>query len=483
MLAKKIAVNTIISALARAVGILLALATIAIITRHLTRNEWGEYSIMLTFGGIFAVIADLGLYQLMVREISRPQADELKIASNIFTIRLLSGLFIFALAPLISLFFPYSEQAKLGILVGMAGFWLLSGGQVLIGLFQKYLQMIKVATAELFGRLVQLGLVWWLVLSGAGFLPLVAALSLGGLANFLLIFWWARHYCRLRLAFDRAYWWNVLQQGYPLAVASILTMIYFSSDSLFLSILKPAADVGIYRLPYKILEGLIFFPAMFVGLVMPLLSRFAQTDREKFKNIFQRASDVLIVFAIPLVAGTLVLSPAIINLLGGGKYNESTAIFNILIVAVGMIFLGTLFSYVLIALEKQKSLLWISGVAAIFNIAANLIFIPRYSYYAAAAITVLTEALVVILMALVLYWFFRWLPSFKIFLKSLLAAAGMMAALWLLPGWNLALSLVVAAIVYFGLLYLLRGFSRADIVNLIGGQEGENMPGSENSAV
>ncbi|MBU2220259.1 polysaccharide biosynthesis C-terminal domain-containing protein, partial [Patescibacteria group bacterium] len=288
-----------------------------------------------------------------------------------------------------------------------------------------------------------------------------------GLANFLLIFWWARHYCRLRLAFDRAYWWNVLQQGYPLAVASILTMIYFSSDSLFLSILKPAADVGIYRLPYKILEGLIFFPAMFVGLVMPLLSRFAQTDREKFKNIFQRASDVLIIFAIPLVAGTLVLSPTIINLLGGGKYNESTAIFNILIVAVGMIFLGTLFSYVLIALGRQKSLLGISAVGAIFNVVANLIFIPRYSYYAAATTTVLTEALVVILMAIMVYRFFRWLPSFKIILKGLLATAGMIAVLWFLSDGNLVLSLAAAAIAYFGFLYLLRGFSRAEILSLI----------------
>lgn len=467
MLAKKIAVNTIISALARAVGILLALATIAIITRHLTRNEWGEYSIILAFGGLFAVIADLGLYQLMVREISRPQADEPKIASNIFTIRLLSGLFIFGLAPLVGWLLPYSDQARLGILVGMAGFWFLSGGQVLIGLFQKYLQMTKVAFAELFGRLVQLGLVWWLVRSDAGFLPLVAAMSLGGLVNFWLIFWWARHYCRLRLAFDWAYWRHILQQGYPLAVASVLTMIYFSSDSLFLSILKPAADVGVYRLPYKILESLIFFPAMFVGLVMPLLSRFAQTNREEFKRIFQRASDILMIFAVPLVAGTLVLSPAIIGLLGGGKYNESAAIFNILIVAVGIIFLGTLLSYALIALEKQKSLLWISGVAAIFNVVANLIFIPRYSYYAAAVTTVLTEALVMFLMAFVLYCSFRWLPSFKIILKSLLAAAVMMAALWWLAGWNLALLLAAAVVVYFGFLYLLRGFSRSDIASLI----------------
>ncbi len=471
MLAKKIAINTIISAAARIIGTLLALLTIGLITRYLTKNEWGEYSIMLTFGGIFAVLADLGLYQLMVREISKPEADEQKIASNIFTLRLLSGLFIFAAAPLVSFLFPYSGQAKIGILIGIAGFWFLANGQVLMGLFQKYLQMERVAMAELVGRVIQLGLVWWFIGLGYNFLFIVAALSISGAVNFILIFLWARKYCRLNLAFDRSFWKKIIKQGYPLAIASVLVMIYFSSDSLFLSVLKPAADVGVYRLPYKILESLIFFPAMFVGLIMPLLSRSAWVDRAKFKGVFQRGSDVLMIMAVPLVLGTLVLSPAIINLLGGGKYGESAAIFNILIVAVGIIFFGTLFSYVLIALEKQKTLLWISGAGAIFNVAANLIFIPRYSYYAAAATTVLTEALVAVLMAAAIYRFFRWLPSFKIIFKSILASLVMTLALWFLAGYNLGILLVAAPVVYFAVLYLLGGFSRAEITDLIRKEE------------
>lgn len=468
MLAKKIAANTIISAGARVVGTLLALVTIGLITRYLTRNDWGEYSILLTWGGIFAVLADLGLYQLMVREVSRHGADEQKIASNIFTIRLISGLFIFALAPLAALFFPYSHQAKLGILVGMVGFWFLANGQVLMGLFQKHLQMSKVALAELVGRLVQLALVWFFIRQGQDFLVIVSALSLGGLVNFILIFWWARRFCSLRLAWDWPLWREIFFQSYPLAAASVLTMIYFSSDSLFLSVLKPATDVGVYRLPYKVLESLIFFPAMFTGLIMPLLSRSAAVDKKEFKEVFQRGSDVLMVFAVPLVVGTWLLSPAIIGLLGGGRYGESAVVFNILIVAVGAIFFGTIFSYGLIALGKQRSLLWISAVGAVFNVTANLVLIPRYSYYAAAATTVLTEGLVTVLMAVVIFQSLRWLPSFKIAVKSFFASAVMAAALWFLAGNNLMLLLIIASAVYFISLYWLRGFSRADVISLIG---------------
>lgn len=471
MLVKKIAINTIVSATARVLGTLLALLTIGLITRYLTKNEWGEYSIMLTFGGIFAVLADLGLYQLMVREISRPGADEQKIASNIFTIRLLSGFFIFAVAPLVSFLFPYSGQARLGILVGMVGFWFLANSQVLMGLFQKYLKMGWVAMAELAGRVLQLGLVWLFIWRGYDFLYIVAALSISGIANFLLVFFGAKKYCNLKLAFNWLYWRKIFKQGYPLAISSVLVMIYFSSDSLFLSALKPAADVGAYRLPYKVLESLIFFPSMFMGLIMPLLSRSAFVDQIKFKEIFQRGSDILVVLIAPLILGTIFLSPAIIGLLGGGKYSESAIILNILIVAVGTIFLGTLFSYVLIALEKQKVLLWISAIGAVFNVAANLILIPRYSYYAAATTTVLTEALVAILMAAAIYYFLRWLPSFKVFFKSLLASMIMALVLWLLAGLNLGALIVIAIVVYFLVLYFLRGLPRQELKSLIKGEE------------
>ncbi len=467
MLARKIALNTIISAAARVVGTALALVTIGLITRYLTKTEWGEYSIMLTFGGIFAVLAEGGLYQLMVREISKDGVNEEEVASNIFTIRLLFGLFIFALAPLISLLFPYSAQARWGIVVGMVGFWFLSGSQVTMGIFQKYLRMEKVALAELAGRVAQLILIFLFIRWRLDFFWIVATLALGGLVNFLIIYWLAQGHIVMQLRWVWDFWKKIIRQSYPLALAGILTMIYFSSDSLIISIFKPAADVGIYRLSYKILESLIFFPAMFVGLVMPILARTAFSDWPQFKKVLQRGQEVLLIFALPLVLGTLVLSPQIIGLLGGQNYPESIGVLNILIVAVGIIFFGTLFSYVLIALGKQKALLWISAVGAVFNVGANLIFIPRYSYWAAAFTTVLTELLVTVLMMAVIA---RTAPlplAAKTAFKSLAAALIMAAVLWQWRDLNLLVLLVLAGAVYFGFLYLLRGFSIRELLVLV----------------
>jgi O-antigen/teichoic acid export membrane protein len=290
------------------------------------------------------------------------------------------------------------------------------------------------------------------------------------LVNLFFVIWFVKKYVKLSLAFDFDFWKKSLKQSFPLAISNILVMIYFSTDSLFLSIFRPVAEVGVYRLPYKILESLIFFPAMFVGLVMPLLSRASFTDWPRFKNIFQRSFDILLIFAVPLVAGTIILSPKIIRLLGGGGYSESAPIFNILIIAVGTIFLGTLFSFSLIAIEKQKKLLWISAVGAVFNVAANLVFMTLYStqaIYVAAATTVLTEALVAGLMLFELWRAIKFLPSFNIFWKTFLASALMATMLWWLNYLNLFVLLALAVLVYFLALYLLKGYSANEVFELL----------------
>ncbi len=51
--------------------------------------------------------------------------------------------------------------------------------------------------------------------------------------------------------------------------------------------------------------------------------------------------------------------------------------------------------------------------------------------------------------------------------KSLLAAGAMAAILWSLNFLNLFVLLVLALLIYFGLLYLVGGFSSRDISELI----------------
>jgi len=467
MLNKKIAYNSIISSGARIIGLALSLVIIGFITRYLGKDGFGYYSVILAFLYFFTVLADLGLYSICLRDISRPNADEKKIINNSFTLRFFAGLFIFSFAPIIVYFFPYTNEVKLGVLIGSFGFWMMSNHQVLMGVFQKYLKMNKVAIAELAGRLFQLVLILFFIWQKLGFLFIVSAFVAGASINFILVFIFIRKYVRISFEFDFIFWRSLLKESLPLALAIIFTVIYFKLDTIMLSLMKPPADVGIYNLSYKFLESMLFFPAMFIGLVMPLMSKYAFSLRKKFNKITQEALDILLLFTVPLIIGTFFLSKNIVVLIAGEDFLLSAGVLNLLIIAGSIIFLGVLFSNMIISLKEQKKLTYIYGIGAGINLIANFIFIPKYSYYGAAWTTILTEFIVTGLMLIILYKILKSLPSFNSIFKYILAGLIMAIPLYYLRDWSLFILIVLSSLIYFGFLHLINGIPFNNVRNLI----------------
>ncbi len=467
MLTRKIAYNTIASAGARILGLALSLITLGFITRYLGQEGFGYYATILAFLYFFTVLADLGLYSICVREISRPQADQAKIAGNAFTLRFFFGLLVFCLAPIIVYFLPYPGQVKLGVLVAGAAFWLNSNQQVLMGVFQKYLRMDKIALTEVLARSVQLSLVVLFVYLDLGFLFIVSALIGGALINFSLAFVFSQKYIPITFRFDFAYWKEILRESLPLAIAAIFTVIYFRLDTIMLSLLQSASQVGIYNLAYKFLESLLFFPAMFVGLIMPLMSKYAVTNPAKLKQTVQKTLNLILLFIIPLIIGTWFLSDYLVVLIGGQEFASSAGVLDILIVATGIIFLGVLFSNQIISLKKQKVLLYIYGLGALVNLIANYIFIPRYSYYGAAGTTLATELLVTCLMLIAIYRTLGQIPRFNLIYRYLAAGLIMAAIFWLLKSYSFYWTAPLAVISYFACLQLMGAFSIKQILSLV----------------
>ena len=472
-LVRKIAYNTIVSTGARLIGVALSLINIGLIARYLGKEGFGSYSLILAFLYVFDNLADLGLYSLMVREISKPGADEKKVASNIFTIRIIALLVFLSIASIMIWFFPYSHQVKTGTLIAAVSFLFLSIGQVLMGIFQKYLRTDRAAVADVVGRIVQLIFVVLFIKFSAGLYGIILALILGCFINFVLLFIFARKHVLFGLEFDFPYWKKIIKATLPIAASIVLTLIYFKIDSIFLSIPiinryspSPISDVGIYGIAYKILEGLIFFPAMFVGLIMPLLSGSAFVEPEKFKKVFQKALDVLVLFIVPLIIGLLMLSLPIVILVGGKDFSGSAPVLSVLSFAIGLIFLGNLFGNSIIALDKQKIGAWIYFGGMIFNITTNLIFIPKYRYVGAAATTLATEFLVTVLMLFLISKTINYFPRFNI-IKPLIAGAIMAGFLYLAKEWNIILLVGLGLAVYGIVLYLIKGIKKEEILLLL----------------
>lgn len=391
---RKIAYNVVFNVIAKVLSTVLALVGIGFITRYLGIEGFGEYSIVLAFFSFFGSFADLGLYAITAREISRPNADEKKILGNAFALRLFSSIAVFLIAPIAIFFLPYSSDVKLGILIAAASFVFSSTYAVLNGVFQKNLAMDKVATAEVLGKTLQIAVVIFAVKNDLGFITIVLSILAAMILNFSLVLSQVYKYIPLKPQFDFAYWKKILVQAAPVGFAAIVTFIYFKFDTIILSLLQENADVGIYNAAYKVIENLSFFPAMIIGLVFPMFSLHIFSDKKRFEYLANETMKVFCLLVVPMVIGALFLADGIIKLIGGDAFFESANVLRILIFALAFIFFGNFFNNILIAANHQKKMLAILAGCAVFNVLANFIFVPIYSYTASAVISACTEFLV-----------------------------------------------------------------------------------------
>ena len=463
-LTRKIAHNTAIQAIGKGIGLALSLVTAGFVLRYLGQTGYGQFATVMAFLQIFGIIIDFGLYIILLKKLSKTGEDTDKLVNNIFTIRLASGLIFLGIAPVIGLFMPYPAIIKAGIFITTGFYLFVSLNQLLSAVFQKYMATYWIALGELIGKASTLGVTLAFIFMGMDLKWILAAMVIGSGLNFLTNFIGSRKFFKIKLAFDFSLWKSILKESWPIALSIFFTLVYFKGDTLILSLFQPENEVGIYSAPYKVLEVIIAFPTMFIGLALPVLNKsWLEQNMDKYKTVLQKAFDFLVILALPMVGGTIVLAEPIMRLLGGEEFVPSAPVLQILIFATAAIFLGTLFTYLVVTMNKQKVMLWGYSAVAVVSLTLYITLIPIFSYWAAAGVTVLAEVAIFIIAYSICYKTSHKGVSLKGFLKALVATLAMAALLVAVPDINLFFSIILGALVYFLVLFLFGGISKGQI--------------------
>lgn len=467
-LTRKIAHNTIIQFAGKVLGTLFGVLTIAIMTRYLGQVGFGQYSTIIAYLQLFAILVDLGLSTTVVRLISDPANDKKTIFNNLFTLRILTSLIFLGLAPLIVIFFPYDNLVKIGIAVATLSFFFSALTAVLIGLYQKEINMLTVTIGEVVGRIILLGLVAVFAYLNYGLLAIVAAVVLGSLINFLICYFSAFKYIKISPAFDWPIWEKIIATTWPIAISIAFNLVYFKADTIILSLTRSQSEVGLYSAPYRILEILINFIFLFIGIINPILTlRWAEKNYAKFQEIFQKVFDILLIITIPMVVGTMFIAKPLMVLIAGADFAASGIILKILILATAIIFINTIYGFTIIIIDKQKKMIPVYLFVAIFAVIGYLLTIPTYGVYGAAIFTVISELIILIFNFAISTKVLKFVPSLKITLKILGASLVMAGLLYLLSGQNVILQLILASGIYLIALYLFKGIDKMLILDVL----------------
>jgi O-antigen/teichoic acid export membrane protein len=152
-----------------------------------------------------------------------------------------------------------------------------------------------------------------------------------------------------------------------------------------------------------------------------------------------------------------------IGILGGRQFLPHGAIaLQIVIWSIPIGWMNSVTNYMLISLNREKMLTRAFIIGVGFNLIANLIFLPRYSYVAASIITILSEIVLLLLFAFYLRPVMPSVGWFNLLKRPLVITAAMIVAIVLGNQVSMILALALGLLVYPLGLWLLRVFGEQE---------------------
>jgi O-antigen/teichoic acid export membrane protein len=406
-LSHKIAWNTLIQIIGKGVSVVLGVIITILLTRYLGPAGYGTYTFVLVFVTMFGVIGDWGLSLITVREASKNEKDAQEIISNVFVLRLILAIIAVTASIITIHLLPYSSQIRQ--LVTIFSFFLIvtSIKTSLQIIFNVKLVMQYWAISEAVANVIYLLLILIIINTSAGIYWIITAAVVDQIASIAVAGVLGARLLPLKLSFKSKYTKTLFWEALPMGGILVLFTIYNRIDTIILSLFKGETAVGYYGAAYKVFEVLTVPAAYFANSVLPVISNLVVTDKQGLVRVYKKCLLALLGMGFTMAVANYFLAPLAIQIIAGPQFTPAIFALQILSLALIASYFNHLNGYTILALGKQWASFFIAVVALVINLILNLIFIPQFSFPAAAFITFLTEGLIVILSLMVVAYEFK----------------------------------------------------------------------------
>ncbi|CAM3725116.1 Polysaccharide biosynthesis protein [Tsukamurella ocularis] len=380
---------------ARILGLVASIGTVALTTRSLGPGPYGQLSAAIMFIGLWSSLTELGIGAVIVRRVTGGTGDLSRL------VRVNAGFSLTYCLPLgavasLSGWLLYREDP---LVVGMIA--IVSGSLVLTTLsscvqpvFVTDVRFGAVALSDLLGRMLSFALTFVLVHVGADLYwyavvqlvpPLVVLLVQGDVA---------RRIIDIRPIFSARESWELVRESLPQTGVLIIAALYWRSDGVLLSLLSTKEETGAYNLAYTVAFNVTVISTVLLASTLSTMTNLFATDRHRFALFTERTIQVMLFVAMPLAVTGSILAPELVRLLGSDDFVAAGgSTLGLLFTAVAIRLVTGMLSQGLFAAHDQVFLLRLNIVGLLLNIGLNLVLIPQFGAKGAAASLVASETL------------------------------------------------------------------------------------------
>lgn len=448
---------------------LLGLLTFPILTRLLTREEYGILGLVSTTISIAVAFGKAGLSDGIIR-FYREYTDTPERLSLFTSTVLIRGTALATLTVVAYvLIFPHISD-NLGIsakylscFMVMALYLFVRPLNIIVLNYLRtlgktfFFNIINVSTKVL-SVILSLGLLVYIVKELYGYF---LGLAFAEVAATIVLFRWLLSNYRFtfhNVSGELAL--NLLKFGLPLLLTELSYLLLSYVDRYMIIAYQGESVLGLYTVGYNLpsyLNDLIMFSLSYA--VVPIYTElYMKEGREKTEDFLSRILNYYFMAVIPICAGYYAISHDLLVALASEKYAEA-AVFSPVIL-IGLVFLGmnTILNAGLYLHKKSLQILAVMITALVVNVVLNVILLPGYGATGAAWARLVACAAS---SALAAYLSFRYLPiriNVRTLLYYLIASILMYLILMLFDTshvWlNLAFQVPVGAAVIIGAVLL-----------------------------
>jgi len=442
---------------------LISLVVTIYLARYLGTVGLGKYSFVFAYLAFFNIITDLGIQQILVREMARDPAIAPKLIGNAYIIRLILTVFAVVLSMVIITAMAYPADTTTYVYIAAFTLLFISFSDFYRTIFEANLRMEYNIIAKLSFKVLSAALILWIIFVLQGTLTqIMLALVFSEMVKTVINYSFSKKFVRPRFVIDFGLWKYLFKECLPLAMTSVIWVIYYQIDTVMLSIMQGDVPVGLYSAAHKLCDPLLLIPSALMMSLFPIMSAYFKSSEDKLIKSYTLGFRYLLIVMLPIAIGITLLSDKIILLIYGTEFAYSVTVLQILVWSIVFGSINSVLLSLLISIDKQKLNTLSTGICAIVNVTLNFFLIPTLSYNGAAIATVATNVVLFAASFFFVSKHLQVLPVHKIAIKPIIGSLIMAAFVCYFVDINMFLLISLAAVVYLAALLALKTFTKED---------------------
>ena len=200
---------------------------------------------------------------------------------------------------------------------------------------------------------------------------------------------------------------EVKRVAWPMFLSSSIFMLISWTDTLMIGYFLEDADVGVYRIAFRISTVITFAQFAINGIAAPMIANLYHAhDYIGLRNLIYKVGIFNFVFSVPIVL-IILIAPTFLLGLFGAEFESGRHLLLILSAGQAVFALSGPVLYILTMTRHERTSLFIMYFTAIINLLGNAILIPILGLTGAALATMATTILWNVLAVLFVYRYLR----------------------------------------------------------------------------